>query len=85
MGNRYFPVVYQLLIQFGQIWTVLDQLLVQYEKILPVSDKNFSKLDQKLVWNRKIAFSHFGPLRFPVGTPEKSLSVNERNNAISNT
>ena len=44
---------------FGPIWT-----------ILPVSDKNLSELDQKFVWNRKIAFSHFGPQHFPVGVPQ---------------
>ena len=49
---------------FGPIWT-----------ILPVSDKNLSKLDQKLVWNRKIAFSYFGTQQFPVDAQKKFFWV----------
>ena len=61
MGNCNFPVSDQLLVLFGQI--------------LPVLDKNVSKLDQRVVRNRKIAFFHFGPRHFPVGAPKIFLSV----------
>ena len=61
---------------------VSDQLLVQLGQILPVSDKNLSKLDQKLGWNRKISFFHFGPRHFPVGAPKLFLSVYHHNKYI---
>ena len=78
IGNRNFPISNQLLVQFGQILPVLDQFLVQYGQygqIWPVLGKNLSKLDQKLVWSRKIAFFHFGPRHFPVDAPKNVLSV----------
>ena len=83
MGNCNFPISDQLLVQHRQILPVLDQLLVQYGQygqILPVSGKNLSKLDQKLVW---MQFSHFGPRNFSVGAPKIFLSARYEGDSIA--
>ena len=63
---------------FGPIWTSFTCFRPIFGPVSPnftVSDKNLSKLDQKLVWNKKIAFSHVGLRHFPVSAPKIFFNV----------